>query len=255
MGHNKYLSKAVKKLIVQASNNGKTVRQISIDMNMPRSTVGYTLKVFQQRSHFQVSTKSGRPILTTFCQDNVVVRSSKADRRKSAKEIHREFTQSHQISCSYATVKRRIRQNNLFGHRPVKKSFVSAKNRRARLKFAKEHLNWTANQWSKIIWSDESKFNMFGSDGIKYVQHPIGLRNDVKYQVPTVKHGSGSVMVWSCFSRDRVGPIYRVQGIMDQNMYKGIIKDIMLPHAKDKKTKCCMVGLSNTTTIQNTVAS
>ena len=146
MGLNKYLSEAVKKLIVQASNNGKTVRQISIDMNIPRLTVGYTLKVFQQRSHFQVSTKSGRPKSTTFRQDNVVVRSSKADPRKSAKEIHREFTQSHQISCSYSTVKRRLRQNNLFGRRPVKKLSVSAKNRRARLKFAKEHLNWTANQ-------------------------------------------------------------------------------------------------------------
>ena len=75
---------------------------------------------------------------------------------------------------------------------------------------------------------------MFGSDSIKYVRRPIGLRNDVKYQVATVKHGSDSVMVWSCFGRDRVGPIYRVQGIMDQNMSKGIIKDIMLPHAKDK---------------------
>ena len=88
MGHNKYLSEAVKKLIVQAFNNGKTVRQISIDMNIPRSTVGYTLRVFQQRSHFQVSTKSRRLKSTTFRQDNVVVRSSKADPRKSAKEIH-----------------------------------------------------------------------------------------------------------------------------------------------------------------------
>ena len=75
---------------------------------------------------------------------------------------------------------------------------------------------------------------MFGSDGIKYVRHPIGLRNSVKYQVPTVKNGGGSVMVWSCFSRDRVGPIYRVRNIMDQNVYKGIIKGIMLPHANDK---------------------
>ena len=210
MGHNKYLSKAVKKRIVQASNNGKAVRQISIEMNIPRSTVGYTLNVFQQRSHFQVSTKSGGPKSTTFRQDNVVVRSSKENPRKSGKEIQREFTQSHQISCSYATVKRRLKQNNLFGRRPVKKPFVSAKNRRVRLKFAKEHLNWTANQWSKILWSDESKCNMFGFDGIKYVRRPIGLRNDVKYQVPTVKHGGGSVILWSCFSRDGVGSIYRV---------------------------------------------
>ena len=123
-------------------------------MNIPRSTVGYTSKVFQQRSHFQVSTKSGRPKST---------RSSKADLRKSSKEIHSEFTQSHQISCSYATVKRCLRQNNLFGRRPVKKPFVSAKNRSARLKFAKEHLNWTANQWSKILWSDEFFFILFQS--------------------------------------------------------------------------------------------
>ena len=145
-----------------------------------------------------------------------------------------ENLQSHQISCFYATVKRCLRQNKLFGRHPVKKPFVSAKNCRAQLKFAKEHLNWTANKWSKILRSDESKFDMFGSDGIKYVRCPIGLRNDIKYQVPTVKHGGCSVMVWSCFSRDGVGPIYRVQGIMDQNMCKGIIKDIMPPHAKDK---------------------
>ena len=56
MGHNKYLSEAVKKLIVQASNNGGTVRQISIDMNILRSTVGFTLKVLQQQNYFQVST-------------------------------------------------------------------------------------------------------------------------------------------------------------------------------------------------------
>ena len=182
MGHNKYLSEAVKKLIVQASNNSKTVRQISIDINIPQSTVGYPLNIFQQQSHFQVSTKSGRLKSTTFRQNYVVVRSSKADPSKSAKEIHREFTQSHQISCSYATVKRCLRHNNFFNHRPVKKPIVSAKNRRARLKFTKEiHQNWIANQWSKILWSDESKFNMFGSDGIKYVRRPIGLQNDVKY--------------------------------------------------------------------------
>ena len=137
----------MKKWIVKASNNGKTVRQILIDMNITRSTVGYTLKVFQHRSHFQVSTKSGRLKSTTFRQD-VVVRSSEAAARKSAKEIHSEFTLSHQISCSYATVKCRLRQNNLFGRRPVKKPFVSAKN------------------------------------------------------------CGGSVMAWSCFSRDGVGPIY-----------------------------------------------
>lgn len=122
----------------------------------------------------------------------------------------------------------------MFGRRPAKKPLVSLKNRIARVAFAKLHLNWTAKDWSKILWSDESKFMLFGSDGIKYIRRPAGHRFDPKYQIPTVKHGGGNIMVWGCFSRDQIGPLHRIEGIMDQIMYKGIVGDVMLPHAKDK---------------------
>jgi DDE superfamily endonuclease len=41
-------------------------------------------------------------------------------------------------------------------------------------------------------------------------------------------------MLWVCFTRNGVGPLHRVVGNMDQHMYKGIIENIMLPHAKRK---------------------
>ena len=75
---------------------------------------------------------------------------------------------------------------------------------------------------------------LFGSDGIRYVRRPKGHRSDPKYQLPTVKHGGGNTMFWGCFNRDCVGPIHLIDGKMDKNMYKDIIKDFMLPHAKDK---------------------
>jgi hypothetical protein len=49
-----------------------------------------------------------------------------------------------------------------------------------------------------------------------------------------VKHGGGNVMVWVCFTRNGVGPLHRVVGNMDQHMYKGIVENIMFPHAKRK---------------------
>ena len=95
-----------------------------------------------------------------------------------------------------------------------------------------EHRHWTTKQWSRVVWSDESKFNLFASDGIRYVRRPNGEMMNVKYTLPTVKHGGGNIMVWGCFSRDGVGPLHRVEGIMDRFVYKDIVEKTMLPFAK-----------------------
>lgn len=56
-----------------------------------------------------------------------------------------------------------------------------------------------------MLWSYMSKY-MFGSDGITWIRRPEGKRSDPKYQLPTVKHGGGSVMVWGCFLVQGMGP-------------------------------------------------
>ena len=38
------------------------------------------------------------------------------------------------------------------------------KNVKKRLQFAKEHICKGSNFWNVIVWSDESKLNVFGSD-------------------------------------------------------------------------------------------
>jgi len=64
-------------------------------------------------------------------------------------------------------------ENNLVSRKACKKLLVSKKNKAARLEFAKEHINWTTTEWSKILWSDESKFNLFGNDSRNNVRRPI----------------------------------------------------------------------------------
>lgn len=83
--------------------------------------------------------------------------------------------------------------------KPSKKPWISKKNVRDRLKFAEKHKDWSIADWGRILWSDESKFNLFGTDGIRYVRRPTNERNNPKYQMPTVKYGGGSVMVWGKF--------------------------------------------------------
>ena len=81
---------------------------------------------------------------------------------------------------------------------------------------------------------------MFGSDGIQYVRKPIGDRFDRKYMVPTVKHGGGSVMVWDCFCLKGTGPLHRIHGRLNAEMYKTITKDVYLPLAREVHGRCAI---------------
>ena len=67
------------------------------------------------------------------------------------------------------------------------------------LQWAKENKDWTIKQWSKVLSTDESKFEIFGSNKRVYVWWRFGERIATSCITPTVKHGGGSVMVWGCF--------------------------------------------------------
>lgn len=87
----------------------------------------------------------------------------------------------------------------------MKKPLLREVNRKKRLARAKEHRRWTIAEWKKVLWSDESKFEIFGNKRKIYVRRKVNERFSKNCIVPTVKHGGGSVMVWGCFGDSRVG--------------------------------------------------
>ena len=66
------------------------------------------------------------------------------------------------------------------------------------------------------------------------MRRPKCERFNQKYQIPTVKHGGGNVMVWGCFSRSGTGPLVRIEGVMDRFVYKDILQTHMLPFAEEE---------------------
>ncbi|RCN25782.1 hypothetical protein ANCCAN_28503 [Ancylostoma caninum] len=112
------------------------------------------------------------------------------------------------------------------------KPFISIKNRKARVAWVRAHLHWSRKEWSEVLWSDESKYMLFGSDGIKWIRRPDSKRYDPKYLLPTVKHGGGSCLVWGCFSARGMGPLYHIQGTMDRHVYIDIFENVMPPYAR-----------------------
>ncbi|KAK6763027.1 hypothetical protein RB195_023649 [Necator americanus] len=51
------------------------------------------------------------------------------------------------------------------------------------------------------------------------------------YQLPTVKHGGGNIMLWGCFSSHGVGPLRQIHGSLDRYGYEEILETTMRPFA------------------------
>jgi hypothetical protein len=56
-------------------------------------------------------------------------------------------------------------------------------------------VNKPVDFWKTVLFSDESKFNIFGSDGPQYVWPKPKKELDPKNVIPTVKHGGGHAVV------------------------------------------------------------
>ena len=63
---------------------------------------------------------------------------------------------------STSTVQRRLRESGLHGQIAAKKPLLKDTNKR--LAWAKKHEQWTLGQWKSVLWSEESKFEIFGSN-------------------------------------------------------------------------------------------
>jgi hypothetical protein len=68
----------------------------------------------------------------------------------------------------------------------------------ARLQFAKRHLKDSHTMRNKILWSDETKIELFDVNAKRHVWRKPGT-------IPTVKHAFGSIMLWGCFSSAGTG--------------------------------------------------
>ncbi len=95
--------------------------------------------------------------------------------------------------------------------------------------FAEHKQSKDMDYWNHGLWSDETKKNLFGSDGVKRVWQQPGEDYKDKCLLPTVKHGGVRVMVWGCLSAVGTGELQFIEGTMNANMYCDILKQSMIP--------------------------
>ena len=216
-------------LVIQHHQNGDSQREIAAKTLLPRETVRYIIKKYKQTKCVGNLFGRGRKRKTTETLDRLIVRKVKSDRRKSANAVKVEVETELGISLHANTIRNRIHEAGLFGRVARKKPLVNKVNRGKRLKYAKTMLDKPIRFWETVIWSDESKFNLFGSDGKVMVWRKPEEVFDPHCTVATVKHGGGSVTVWGCFTRNGIGELCILDHTMDRFYYRDILEQHLLP--------------------------
>lgn len=127
------------------------------------------------------------------------------------------------------TVRNALKEAGLHSATKKKVPMLKLVHRQRRLKFARNHENWTVEDWKRVLWSDETKINRIGSDGKVYVWKQRGESISDWTTTPTVKHGGGNnLMVWGCMGWNGVGKLVEVQGKMNAEQYCEILEDGMV---------------------------
>ncbi len=110
------------------------------------------------------------------------------------------------------------------------KPLLNQRQRQRCLTWAVEKKNWTVAQWSKVLFSDESKFCIsFGNQGPRVwrksgeAQNPCCLKSSVKFPQ--------SVMIWAAMSSAGVGPLCFLKSTVNAAIYQEILEHFMLPSA------------------------
>ena len=72
----------------------------------------------------------------------------------------------------------------------------------------------------KILWSDETKIELFGLNAKRHVWRKPAT-------IPTMKHGGGSIMLWGCFSVAGTGRLVRIEAKKNGEKYREILVNLL----------------------------
>ena len=117
------------------------------------------------------------------------------DRRRRAVSIAAEIEVVGNQPVSAQTIRRTLYQIGVYGCHPRRKPLLKTIHKKPSKQFAEDMSTKHMDYWNHILWCDEMKINLFGSDGFKHVWRGPEEEYKDNCVMPTVKHGGGNVMV------------------------------------------------------------
>lgn len=224
----KQLKEFEKGKIIAYMDQKLSKKAIAQKLKRHRNTIHNFLREFKSSGKVKRKKRRGDKQKTSSVIDKKIVKLALKKRRITTTQIKKEL----KLNVSLETVRRRLHKAGLSSKFAIQKPFISEENIAKRLSFARKYVKKPKSFWKRVLFIDESAFTMRNLS-----KKRVWLKKSERFKkscLQGILKGSHTkkVMVWACFSANGVGKIYRVDGRMNQYLYKTILKHQMYPSAK-----------------------
>ena len=205
--------------ILELRGQGEKLQAIAARVKRSVSTVA---RVVSGKRSEKIKSRSGRPKKVSEREARLLVRAV-TTRSKTASQARASVA----VDASVRTVQRILHAHPELSWKKIKRTtMMTKKHQKARVEWALDKESWGPNEWSRVVFSDEKKWNMDGPDGLMFYWHRTGHqeRRAVK------RHsGGGSVMVWGAFSASGKTELKFISGGQDAQQYTETLGSHLLP--------------------------
>ena len=203
---------------------GDNVAYVSRAYGFHRNTIIRLRQLFQQTGGVAGRRRPGRPRVTNPRTDRFITLTLLRRRFQTATSSARQYC------ISKHTLLRRLRQERqpIRPRGPYVGQVLTARHRAARLQWAQRHFRRRRQQWARVLFSDESRFNLSHHDGRIRGFRRRGERFADNCLIERNRFGGGSAMVWGGIMGRRKTNLIVVQGNLSA---QGYINQILQPEA------------------------
>ncbi|GFT43428.1 transposable element Tcb2 transposase [Trichonephila clavipes] len=179
--------------IIGKLEEGRTVTSVAAKFGINKSVVSRALKAFQTTGTSVRKISGGRSRTTTAGEDRCITLQVKRGRQQSASAIAQQLCTATRRQVLRFTS---VLKGGLFTHRPDRFLSLKVAHRRHRLQWCREHKNWTTDKWSRVLFTDESRFST-RSDSQRFL---IWREIETPFYSSNIKerhrYGGPGVLVW-----------------------------------------------------------
>jgi transposase len=211
--------------VVALFNEKYSFREIARKLHREASTVIKIIKNYKLNKSTERKKGSGGKFKLDQEDTKFVKKSIIKNKELSASKIAAALYNATGKNVSQWTISRFLRKEGFLSRKYTNRPELSSKNIKSRLIMTNNWSKWPLKKFRKIIFSDECRFCLNGSDGRQRIRRKSGECLNPENIKGTKKFGGGGVMAWGCISYNGVGKLVVIEGNLDSIKYRRLLSE------------------------------